>query len=138
MTGILAAVVAARDPNAGALDVQTVTSGADGIGNPSFDRRRGYLTAVIGSIDDGTSNLFAGALILEFYWNENGGSGQFYALQITGATNTGWTTLTIDGTLVLTRASATFSLNRWTWTTADTVASQIFGGGGSVHTCVFT
>lgn len=115
------------------LDNQSVTSGTIGAAG---SRIRGFSTTnAIGSIVDGTSNVFAGAAITELYWDE---SALTYVLKITGATNTGWTTLTIDGAKVLNRAAATFATNTWTWTTTDAVGVQAFGGAGSTHICVFT
>lgn len=117
------------------LDTQTVTSGA---GGTVPDRRRGFATGQLGSIADGTSNIYGGGAITEFYWNENGGLGAQYILSITGAANSGWTQVTIDGSKVLTRASASFFLGAWTWSTADAAGAQAFGVGGSSHTCVFS
>lgn len=97
------------------LDTQTVTVAQDGTGSPSFDRRRGYISgAVLGSISDGTSNIYAGAAITKMAYDET--SGQFQ-LTITGATDSGWTTMTntTDGTS-LTRASrSSFASGTWTW-----------------------
>lgn len=129
-----------RKSNSGStsLDTQTVTSGSDGTA-PNLDRRRGFLSGVIGSILDGTSNIYGGAAITAFYYNENGGSGMTYALTITGATNSGWTQVTIDGLKTLARADAvSFSASTWTWATTDTIPLQTFGANASVHSCVFS
>lgn len=117
------------------LDTQTVTSGTSGTA-PAQDRIRGYISGSQGSITDGTSNLYAGAAITSALYNENGGTGMYYYLAITGGTNSGWATMTV-GTTVLSRTSATFSSGTWTWTTTDTVATQAFGANGSVHTVYF-
>lgn len=134
MSGAIAALAAAA-PGGATLDTQTVTTGSTGSGNPNFDRRRGFDSGVQGSISDGTSNIFGGAAITKFYWDETTIT---YVLAITGATNSGWTQVTIDGTKVLTRASATFSAGTWTWATSDTVTTQAFSTASSNHTCVFT
>lgn len=117
------------------LDTQTVTTGTQGSA-PMQDRNRGFISGTIGSITDGTSNVYAGAAITSLYYDENGGTGMFYKLAITGAANSGWTTMTIDST-AFTRASATYSSGTWTWTTAHTVATQALGANGTVHTVYF-
>ena len=98
------------------LDTQTVITGQDGRAIDG-NRRRGFISGVIGSISDGTSNLYAGAPITSLYWDEGGGSA-YYTLAITGAVNSGWVTITI-GTTVLNRVDATFSGGTWIWTPAD-------------------
>ena len=91
----------------------------------------------MGSISDGTSNIFGpGNAITGLYWDENGGAGQTVNLTITGATNTGWTTLTIGAT-VLTRTSASFAGGTWTWVTNQNLASQPFGANGDNIICYF-
>jgi hypothetical protein len=122
----------------GFLDTQIVTTGGSGV---SPDRLRGYDSSPsLGSIFDGTSNIYSGGAITELYWDENGGGGaQRYRLTISGATNSGWTTLTI-GNETLLRTSATFNsfTQSWTWSTADLIFSQAFGDIGSTVTCTFT
>ena len=119
--------------SSGGGDTQTVTTGI--FGN-SPDRIRGYQSSgSIGSITDGTSNIYSGAAITKLIWDEGSSA---YELNITGATNSGWSALTIDGTKVLTRTSATFSAGGiWVWATADNVTTQAFGSNGTSHTCVF-
>lgn len=117
------------------LDTQTVTSGGYGTA-VNQDRERGFVLGFIGTIVSGTSSIYGGAAIGSLYWSENGGSPVYY-LSISGATNTGWTTLTINGTKVLYRTGASFSSGTWTWIAGDTYSTQAFGNGGSVHTCVF-
>lgn len=118
------------------LDVQTVTTGATGTAGPE-DRRRGFDSAsVMGSISDGTSDVYGGSAITSLYWDENVGTWR-YVLKIPGAANSGWTTLTI-GSLSLLRASATYVSGTWEWATSDGVTSQAFGGAGSTHPCIFT
>ena len=118
------------------LDAQTVLTGAGGSVLDS-DRTRGFETAgAVGSISDGTSDIYSSASIAGIYWFENYGT-PYHALDIPGAANSGWTTLTI-GSKALPRASATFAAGRWEWTTTDGGGTQAFGGDGSYRACVFT
>ncbi len=107
-----------------ALDTQTVTSATTGIPG---DRFRGYGGGAGGSISDGTSNIYSGAAITAMYVDES--AGEFY-LTITGATNTGWTTMTnaTDGHS-LSRSAASFSGGTWTW--AGQTLSGFFGAAGA-------
>lgn len=113
----------------GALDTQTVTTGSSGSAGAGT-RKRGFITAAIGAVSDGTSNLYSGAAIREIASEEQGvGAGFGVILQITGVVaNSGWTSMNVGGTHVLTRASATFSTaggnSTWTWTSAG----QLFSG----------
>lgn len=117
----------------GVLDTQTVTTGAIGF---SPDRFRGWGSFdAIGTIDDGFSNIYGGADISDFYWDEAAGQ---YVLKIMGAANSGWTQVQIDGGLILTRAGAAYTAGQWTWATAHNVTTQAFGTGGTSHTCVFS
>lgn len=125
----------------GGLDTQTVTTGNDplGVGNPDYTRRRGFSTGGgFGSISDGTSNIYGGAAITDFYWDENGGETSLYTLTITGATNSGWTQVVIGGSKTLLRGDASFASSTWTWTSPNTISTQAFGSVGTNHTCVFT
>lgn len=127
MTGVLCAIAGS---GIGALDAQTVTTGASGTAGAQ-DRIRGYSTlSGVGSITDGTSNVYAGAAITELYWYENTGA-PYYYMAITGAANSGWTSVIINGTKTLDRASATFSSGTWNWATSDTAGSQAFNGAGA-------
>ena len=132
MRGI--ALLLMRGANAAQSDVQTVTTGADGSALEN-DRRRGFDELGLGSISDGTSNIYGGAAIETLHWAENGGF-PFYKLTITGAANAGWVTMTI-GSKVLTRNDASYVGGIWTWNTTDTVAAQAFGGSGASRTVVF-
>ena len=133
MSGIQMTLLAA---GGGALDVQTVTTGGSG-SPPSQDRLRGFSSPSLGSIVDGTSNIYGGATISNLFWDENLGS-PYYYLAIVGATNSGWTTLTI-GSKTLNRVDATFSAGaNWFWNTTDIALNQAFGPIGTVVTCTFT
>lgn len=123
-----------KKSSATVLDTQTVTSGTSGTAG---SRYRGFSTAgpAIGSINDGTSNIYAGAAITRFWWDETLGE---YQLAITGAANNGWTSVTINGTKTLNRTDAIYTSGQWTWSTTDTAAANAFGANGSVNTCVFT
>lgn len=114
----------------GALDTQTVTTGTSGTA-VSGNRIRGFITASLGSISDGTSNLYSGAAIREIASEEQGvGAGFNVILSITGVlANSGWTSMNVGGNHVLTRASATFSTaggnTSWTWAGAGSLFSGI-------------
>lgn len=113
----------------GSLDTQTVTVG--GSGTPALgNRRRGFIISAIGSVSDGTSNLYSGAAIRELAAEET--SGFDVILTITGVqSNSGWTSMNVGGNHVLTRASASFATgggnSTWTWSGAG----NLFGGPGA-------
>ena len=120
-----------------ALDTQNITSGSSGtIG----DRLRGYDSSpALGSITDGTSNIYSGATVLELYHDE---ALDNVILKINGVqANSGWETLNITGGAgkMLTRSAATFStsgsVSTWTWATAG---GNPFGGSGTPITASFT
>ncbi len=118
------------------LDSQTLTAGSVGIIGERF---RGFSTArSIGSISDGTSNLYGGGAITELYHDEEFTS---LRLKITGSTNSGWTNMLVydsTGTTLIdsySRASASFASNEWTWA-AETV--NPFGANGTVRQVYFT
>jgi hypothetical protein len=115
------------------LDVQTVTNGQVGTVD---ERVRGFISGGIGSISDGTSNIYAGAPITHAYWYAGGGFTPTYTLTITGATNTGWTNLSVNG-VDLARASATFASGTWTWSLPGSVIGN-FGANGGQIALVFT
>lgn len=116
----------------GTLDTQTVTVGGSGSAFGQ-NRKRGFIASSIGSISDGTSNIYGGAGISELFWDEAGGGEPFYQLTIAGAANSGWTTMMI-GSTSFTRASAGYSAGTWNWAAPGSTAStQAFGGvGGGV------
>ena len=120
-------------------------------GLPSNDDTR------YGSISDGTSNLYSGRAIEQLFytWN-NLYSTAFLNLTIAGnPANSGWTTLTVNGTAYL-RADAAFSTDihgraHWFWGTNDgdddmapalrlalRAAANPFPGTNGVATCAFT
>lgn len=132
MSGILGAFFG---PSGGTYaDTQTITVGGSGTALAQ-DRKRGYLSGSFGSISDGTSDIFGGAAITAFYYDEGYGT-PFYVLTITGASNSIWTRVTI-GSKILTRASAGFSSGTWTWDSFDTVDIQPFSSPGAVRTVYF-
>lgn len=134
MSGICAMMVGGGEA---ALDTQTVTTGLSGT---IPERLRGYDSSpALGSISDGTSNLYSGATILELYHDEDIDSVIF---KVNGVqANSGWTTLTISGGagVSLLRASASFStagsVSTWTWASAG---GNPFGGSGTTITAIFT
>ncbi len=112
------------------LDQQVVTTGLLGV---IPDRYRGFSTALaIGSIVDGTSNIYAGAAITELYHFETDST---LHLKITGAVNSGWTTMTIVGQASFLRSAAGFAANEWTWAG---IGTNPWGGAGTVRTVIFT
>jgi hypothetical protein len=122
------------------LDQQTVTTGDNGSGPP--DRQRGFSYGSFGSIVDGTSNIYSGALVNRLLWREDTG---VYVFELNGSNaNSGWTTLTIvgNGTVALTRASASYYNSgvstQWTWSTAASISTQVFGSISSTAVCTFT
>ena len=125
------------------LDTQTVNPvGGSGTAGSS-NRLRGFSTVnALGSISDGTSDLYSGAAITELYFDENGGAGQQY-LKITGTLpNSGWTTMTID-TTAYARSAATFTqaggATQWQWSAPGAFTSvQPFAGIGGSTTVVWT
>ena len=136
------------------LDSQTVTVGSStsasgGSGAPAGTTvRRGYSGIYsIGSVSDGTSNLYSGALFseIQYTWDTvYPASG--VSLQIDGASraNSGWTTLTIGSTAYL-RTSAQYTPNAggdtyWSWYSGsdNTGAADPFSGTGTTTNCVFT
>ena len=125
-----AAVLAGR---ASTLDTQNVISGSSG---SIPDRQRGYDNSpALGSINDGTSNLYSGAVITEIYHDE---TNSWLYLTITGTlANSGWTTMAANGTAFL-RTSATFSqsggFTTWKWTGVG----NPMGGSGNPVTVDFT
>lgn len=141
------------------LDSQAVTTGSHSVSFPggsglpantsNYKGFFNYSSTRYGSISDGTSNLYSGAAIEELFytWN-NVYSINLFSLEIVGTSraNSGWTTLTVNGTSYL-RTSASYNANasgntRWTWSApggADTTgANNPFPGTGQVATCVFT
>lgn len=133
---MLAAKLRASTPTAGGLDTQTVTTGASGTA-PEQDRIRGYISGSLGSITDGVSDIYSTA-ISSMGWNENGGLGAFYFLTIAGASDSGWTSMTIGGTKTLLRADATYDPSgQWTWASSEFPGTQAFGAAGAVKTVAF-
>jgi hypothetical protein len=122
----------------GGLDTQTVTVGGDG--SLSFHNRRRGFQGSLGAITDGTSNIYAGASITSLLWNENGGSpDSALEFAVTGTfANSGWTTVTIDGSSYA-RSAATFSASggatHWSW---DNVANPFGFTLGIAKTVTFT
>lgn len=115
------------------LDRQTITTGVSG--SPP-DRERGYERPGLGSITDGSSNIYGGALVNAFAHDETNST---VSLKIAGVqANSGWDKVSIGGT-VLSRAAAAFSTaggaSTWTW---SGISGNPFGAAGSVRVCSFT
>lgn len=106
-------------------------------------RYRGYddgsfSGTAIGSISPTTFTLNGGSIIEALLYDEDASQ---YLFQVSGGTNSGWTSMDIGGLLTLTRSSATYTFSAgnsyWTWTTSDTIATQAFGGLGASRTINF-
>lgn len=113
----------------GSLDAQNVTVGSYSYVDYEFglyEYQYGFGGYTGGSISDGTSNIYGGAAITDLYYSESG-SGTYIYLVITGATNSGWTTMNINGT-TYSRSSASFSGGGWTWAVA--AGANPFGTSG--------
>ncbi|MGY8851085.1 MAG: hypothetical protein ACKVKX_10235 [Pseudomonadales bacterium] len=143
----------------GNLDSQTVTVGQSssptgGSGAPTGTTvRRGFLISgsSVGSISDGTSNLYSGASILEikYQWDTTYPLSMLsLTIQGLGRANSGWTTLTI-GTTSYQRSSASYvsgaqsngGNSGWFWYPSSydyNGTEDPFGNTGGTTTCVFT
>lgn len=92
---------------AGPLDTQTVTVGRKG--SAVFNNRRaGFSTfgTAMGSVSDGTSNIYGGASVLRIDSEEVAPDDYSFYLTIGGnRANSGWSSMTVNGTILL-RASA--------------------------------
>ena len=119
------------------LDTQTVTVSGYEIINYEigyYENGYGYSSSYpYGSISDGTSNIYGGGAITDLNYVQYGLSSASVALGISGATNSGWTTMTI-GTTSFSRASADIygfhnGSGFWTWNVA--VGANPFGTSGS-------
>lgn len=123
----------------GHLDTQSVTTGGSGTAGLQ-NRIRGYTASPsVGSITDGSSNIPSGGSVDVLCYDEGSGGSATYVLAIAG-NPTGWTSMTItgpNGSVTLTRGSATFASNQWAWTTADTIPTQKFGPVSSAVTVDF-
>ena len=120
---------------AGTLDTQTVTISTVTV--------RGYLSVgykvaphAIGSISDGTSNLYSGAAIRQLYWFDTNNRLHF---SVAGThANSGWTTMALNGTnYARTSASHTQSGGNtsWGW---NSVTSNPFGATSGTKTVEWT
>jgi hypothetical protein len=116
-----------------ALDTQTVTIGS---GTIYYTARVGYQSAFsLGSISDGTSNLYSGASITGVMWS--GGSQNNLSFSVTATqANSGWTTMTVNGNSYA-RTSATYysSTTSWQW---SGVTSNPFGATSGTKVVTWT
>ncbi len=112
---------------------QTVVVAQTGV-NPF--RLRGYKSTAVaqGSISPGTSSV-GGTTITEMYFDEDLG---YFILTITGAPDSGWTTMTnVSNGTSLSRASRTsFSSGTWTWT--GQLINGFFTTGSGTKIVTFT
>ena len=113
------------------LDTQTVTVGFQSFSNGIIERT-GYLSgySAIGSVSDGTSNVYSGAAVLELAHLSPPYRRVYFRLAGSRA-NSGWTTMKING-ISLARTSASYSANssRTTWIWAS-ISSSPFGSSGT-------
>ena len=118
-----------------ALDTQTITV-EDYIDAP-FDYFTGYRTGYMGSISDGTFNPTGGTTISGLYYDVYGTS-LIFTLSASPISNSGWTTMALNGT-AFTRSSASFvssgGSTSWTW---SSVSPNPFPLAGNTTTAVFT
>ena len=100
------------------VDTQTVTVGS--VVNYEYNTARyGYSSLFyMGSISDGTSNIYPGENIMDVSTNYYGGINSTDVIfRVTNVQpNSGWETINIAGT-IFTRASANFEVNQTTFTT---------------------
>lgn len=123
-----------------ALDVQTVgvgvvfSCGKYGCTNLGY----GYLSGNAGTITDGTFNPAGGATITNLWWENAGNINQLFFYLNTAVSNSGWTTMTINGN-AFSRASASFSsgtgYSNWYW---SNVTTNPFGTTSGNVQAVFT
>ena len=124
-----------------ALDVQTVGVGVVFSCGKSgcVDLGYGYTSVdSTGSITDGTFNPAGGATIDGLWWEFASSINEVYLSLTSAVSNSGWTTMTINGN-VFNRASASFAsgtgYSRWTW---SGVSSNPFGTTSGNVQAVFT
>lgn len=135
MSGILCALAGIVAQSGGTLlDTQNVTVGVAGtVGNA--DRRRGFISGDIGSISDGTSNIYSGAAITALAWTEDTSGIGSYILTIPSASNSGWSSIVI-GSQTLLRTDATYSFGSWEWY-PHLIGGQQFGNTAGVVVPVY-
>ena len=123
MTGILCVLSGGGGGTGPVLDTQTVTVASLTSGSNPTQEYRGFKTTAptFGSISDGTSNIYGGAAITALYFYQEsfvnppvGYTTRQLILTITGATNSGWTTMKV-GTTNFARTDAFFSSGSWLW-----------------------
>jgi hypothetical protein len=125
MTGIICVLSGGGGGTGPLLDTQTVTRGTTTIGVDPYQTYTGYSSGLVGSISDGTSNIYGGASILGLYFYEEsyvsppvGIVTRQLILTINGAQgNSGWTTMKV-GSTSFNRASALYAVStqtNWVW-----------------------
>lgn len=105
------------------LDTQTVTVGYRQIagGYPTYGTEDiyGFESGLIGSISDGTSNIYGGASITNIsHVSSSGGNKSLFFVVSGSRANSGWTTMDIAGS-TYSRSSATYTdfgtTTEWAW-----------------------
>lgn len=129
MTGIMAALAGAGGQASG-LDNFIMTTGVSGT---LPNRIRGFNSSLsIGTLTPANSSIY-GLPVTELDHDENLGQVFF---RIPGATNSGWTTITITnagGSFSFNRAAAAFSSGLWAWG-----STYIFGANGTTSVVTLT
>ena len=110
------------------LDTQTVTVGTIAA-NQYVGAQYGwtdFTSPNTGSVSDGTSNIYSGAAVRTLLYFDLNADNKYFSYVNTGNSgNTGWTTLTVNGSSYQ-RSAATYSYNssnnysRWEWSTNST------------------
>ena len=116
-----------------ALDTQTVTIGS---GTIYYAPRVGFYSPFsLGSISDGTSNLYSGATITGVMWSNGSQDTLSFSVTATQA-NSGWTTMTVNGNSYA-RTSATYysATTSWNW---SGVTSNPFGATSGTKVVTWT
>ena len=124
VTGILCTL--AGGGRRGALDTQTVTSGSTSTGSNPIYTYDGFNSGMIGSIADGTSNIYGGAAITGLYFYQEGYTSppvgfvnRMVIWTVAGSrANSGWTSMLVGSTL-FNRVDASYTTGTntsWGWT----------------------
>lgn len=113
------------------LDSQTTTNGSY---SDKYTTSYGYNTGLMGSINDGTSDIYGGATITALYETIYPSTMLYFYIGANVA-NSGWTTMTVNGT-AFNRASATYTNGASTYWYWSSTPGNLFTGGTS--TIIFT
>lgn len=120
------------------LDTQTITVGVQTPAYTYYPTIYGYFvtTTTVGSLSDGTSDIYSGSAIQNITWNSN----QILNFVVYGQhSNSGWTTMNIAGAS-FSRTSATYSQisDRTTWQWSSISTNPIGTTSGATKVVTFT